>query len=149
MRRFVAGGLACLAIAVAGCGGDAPPAARDETSDPRPPAAGERGLSRRGTYDVRWEPLEGRVPWNEHFSIEVRLHRAATGEPVERAVLEVRCEMPAHGHGMNVVPVVRELGGGVYRADGLLLHMRGDWELGIDVVVDDVAETADFPLRLE
>ena len=37
--------------------------------------------------------------------------------------------MPSHGHGMNYRPTVAALGGGRYRAEGLMFHMPGQWEL--------------------
>ncbi len=64
-------------------------------------------------------------------------------------VVSARCSMPKHGHGMNFVPQGRELGLGLYRVEGMLLHMRGRWVLGIDVILDGLAETADFELLLE
>jgi hypothetical protein len=36
--------------------------------------------------------------------------------------------MPAHRHGMNYAAAVKPLGGGRYRAEGLLFHMAGEWE---------------------
>ena len=67
---------------------------------------------------------------------------------VEGAELFVRCEMPAHGHGMNVEPKAQEEGSGRYLVDGMLLHMTGEWELGVDVVIDGRAESVSFPLTL-
>ena len=47
--------------------------------------------------------------------------------PVE--ALTVAATMPEHRHGMNYRPSVTAAGAGMYRADGLLLHMPGRWEL--------------------
>ena len=85
---------------------------------------------------------------HEHFEIEVRV-TSSTGAPVEDAQVSARCNMPEHGHGMNVIPRGRELGQGLYRVEGMLLHMRGRWVLGIDVILDGLGETADFEILLE
>lgn len=115
---------------------------------PEPAATWVEGTTAKGTYRVRWRPAAESVPLNDYFELEVDLTRAADGAPVAGAGVHVRADMPAHGHGMNVVPAVREVGGGRYRAEGLLLHMRGHWKLGIDVIVEGTAESADFDLDL-
>ena len=52
--------------------------------------------------------------------------------------------MPAHRHGMNYKPTVRALGQGRFVADGLMLHMPGQWRLWFEL--DSSAGAA--PLRL-
>lgn len=124
-----------------------------------PPGAGEdtpeasdwtAGTTAKGTYLVRWRPESGILPRNEYFSLEIEVRRAGPGggAAIEGAQVYVRADMPAHGHGMNVVPAVLEVGGGRYRAEGMLLHMRGDWKLGVDVIVGGTAESANFDLSL-
>ena len=41
--------------------------------------------------------------------------------------------MPAHGHGMNYQALVTPQSPGRYRAEGLLLHMPGRWDLLFEV----------------
>ncbi|WP_299641851.1 FixH family protein [uncultured Ruegeria sp.] len=50
------------------------------------------------------------------------------------AVSEVRVDatMPAHQHGLNYAPKITALGDGVFRADNMLFHMPGLWELRVD-----------------
>ncbi|HEU4646515.1 MAG TPA: FixH family protein [Burkholderiales bacterium] len=57
----------------------------------------------------------------EHFAVEFAVCPAPEG-------VRVDAWMPAHRHGMNYVPAVKALGGGRYRAEGLLFHMPGEWE---------------------
>jgi hypothetical protein len=45
----------------------------------------------------------------------------------------VDATMPQHGHGMNYRPTVEALGDGRFRADGMLLHMPGRWQLSFTV----------------
>jgi hypothetical protein len=49
-----------------------------------------------------------------------------------RAV-RIDATMPEHGHGMNYRPTVQPQGNGRFRADGLLLHMPGRWQLSFAV----------------
>ena len=43
--------------------------------------------------------------------------------------MRVDAHMPEHRHGMNYTASVAPRGGGAFRAEGLLLHMPGRWEL--------------------
>jgi hypothetical protein len=45
----------------------------------------------------------------------------------------VDATMPEHRHGMNYRAGIKSLGEGRWRAEGLLLHMPGRWELRFDV----------------
>jgi hypothetical protein len=47
--------------------------------------------------------------------------------------LRVNAQMPEHRHGMNYRPTVAATGAGRYRAEGLLFHMPGRWQLHFDV----------------
>jgi hypothetical protein len=46
----------------------------------------------------------------------------------------VDATMPEHQHGMNYRPRLLEQEAGRWRADGLMFHMAGRWELRFDVV---------------
>jgi len=56
-----------------------------------------------------------------HFAVEFAVCPAPEG-------VQLDAWMPAHRHGMNYAPSVTALGGGRYRAEGLLFHMPGEWE---------------------
>jgi hypothetical protein len=45
---------------------------------------------------------------------------------------------------MNTSPVVSELGGGTYVAEGLAFHMTGDWRLVVAIDDDSTYERATF-----
>ena len=63
----------------------------------------------------------------KHFVIDVVLcPKANTTLPAE---LRVDATMPEHKHGMNYRPSITSLGAGRYRAEGLMFHMPGRWEL--------------------
>ncbi len=48
-------------------------------------------------------------------------------------LLRLDADMPAHRHGMNYRPGITPLGGGRYRAEGLLFHMPGTWRLRFEL----------------
>jgi len=52
---------------------------------------------------------------------------AKAGPPPQS--LKIDAHMPEHRHGMNYAPKVTALGPGRWRAEGLMLHMPGKWEL--------------------
>ena len=67
------------------------------------------------------------VPVGRHFTIDIALCGAdGSAAPAE---LRVDATMPEHRHGMNYQPRVQRLAPGRYRAEGLLFHMPGRWEL--------------------
>jgi cytochrome c peroxidase len=65
------------------------------------------------------------------FSLEI----AACAKPGNPAPenLKVDAQMPEHRHGMNYAPEVRPVGPGRWRADGLMFHMPGKWELVFEI----------------
>ena len=63
--------------------------------------------------------------------------------------LSVDAAMPEHGHGMNRVPSVAALGDGRFRAEGLLFHMPGRWEIYFDVTRGAITERAQADVELE
>jgi len=67
-----------------------------------------------------------RVTLGEHFVVEFAACAKDGGRAV--AAIAVDAWMPEHRHGMNYRPSVTALGGGRFRAEGLLFHMPGRWE---------------------
>lgn len=105
--------------------------------------------TRDGAYVISWRPVDGEIPINEGFEVEVRLARNdAARTPVAGAQISMTCFMPDHGHGMLREPRSREIGGGEYLVEGLLLHMDGFWTVAITALEDSIASTADDELRL-
>jgi hypothetical protein len=56
--------------------------------------------------------------------------------------------MPHHRHGMNVAPRISASGPGQWRAEGMLMHMSGMWEIDIDLVKDGRSERAQWMVDL-
>jgi cytochrome c peroxidase len=115
-RRAAVRLLAALGLAAAG-----PALACD------PPLEGTRLESSRHVLTYKLDlPAVGK-----HFSIDVGAC-ARSGKPPE--TLAVDAQMPEHRHGMNYRPEVKKVAPGRWRADGLLFHMPGKWQL--EFVVD-------------
>lgn len=108
------------------------------------------GRSADGTYEVHWEPVGGIIPDADPFAIAVAVRRI-DGQPLSTdAVVRVDAEMPHHGHGMNLVPVVkRQVGASRFLAEGMLFHMTGRWVLSVDVEEAGVSERAQWFVDIE
>jgi hypothetical protein len=78
----------------------------------------------------------------EHFALEFAVCPAPEG-------VRVDATMPEHRHGMNYRPTVTAQGGGRYRAEGLMFHMAGRWELVFEVRAGGATERLAQSLRLE
>lgn len=100
---------------------------------PLPPEAGERLDS--GPVQLAWRADPGPIAVGRPFALIVTLC------PAEARLLRVDATMPEHRHGMNYRPSLQPLGGGVWRAEGLLWHMAGRWELRLDVELAGATHT--------
>ena len=103
-------------------------AAVDPAPDCPAPAEGWRLASATLALSVRPEPASPRV--GEPFSLHIALCPAAGGRTVDSLLVDAT--MPEHRHGMNYRPQVHRVDARHFRADGLLLHMPGRWELVLE-----------------
>jgi hypothetical protein len=127
-----------LAILLAGCGksgGDA--------------AATGKGKfeSNDGRYTVELSTSPSPIAVNEPFDVSVTV----TPKSKTAADLEVLVDarMPAHFHGMNRVPKVTRGAGNAWKAEGLLFHMPGHWELYVDITRGGATERAQMDVNLK
>lgn len=90
-----------------------------------PPEAGERLTA--GPVQAAWRADPAELAVSRPFALLVTLC------PADAKLLRVDATMPEHRHGMNYRPSVQPLGDGRWRAEGLLWHMGGRWELRLDV----------------
>jgi hypothetical protein len=102
--------------------------------------------SRAGKYLVCWRSLSGSVPRNQDFELEAWVLR--DGAPVRDAELAVSAWMPDHGHGMLRQPQAVAREDGSFHVSGMLLHMRGHWQLFFEVLEGSLSETAECALDL-
>jgi len=78
----------------------------------------------------------------EHFALEIAVCPTPDG-------LRVDAWMPDHRHGMNYRSSLEALGGGRYRAEGLMFHMAGRWEIFFELRTGEKTERLAHSLRLE
>ena len=78
----------------------------------------------------------------EHFAVDFAVCPAPES-------VRVDAWMPEHRHGMNYRPSVSPQGAGRYRAEGLMLHMAGRWELVFEIRAAGRTERLAQNLRVE
>ena len=89
-----------------------------------------------GALQADWRVAGGAdIAVGRHFAIEVQLC------PAGATLARVDATMPEHRHGMNYRPSLQPLGSGRWRAEGLMFHMAGRWELRLDVAHGGRTET--------
>ena len=102
------------------------------TSVPAVRACGEalgadaRALAGDG-WQLAWRAAPSPIPVGRHFVLDIALC-APAGQALP-ATLHVDATMPEHRHGMNYRPGVSARADGQFRAEGLMFHMPGRWEL--------------------
>jgi len=92
------------------------------------------------TYTILYRTAPLRV--GEHFAVEFAVCPAPESAKVD-------AWMPEHRHGMNYKPTVAALGGGRYRAEGLMFHMAGRWEFVFELRSGGRTERLAHSVRLE
>lgn len=80
-----------------------------------------------GATQLAWRVDGAPITIGRHFVVDVRVC------PADATLQRVDATMPEHRHGMNYRPGLKALGGGRWRAEGLMFHMAGRWELRFDV----------------
>lgn len=125
MTRALAVGMALLAAAAVHANDDC--AARLNSAQPVLRAEAEG-------YTVAFVPVPAPLATGQHFALDIAVCPGAGAAPP--TALRVDADMPAHRHGMNYRPSVAARGAGLYRAEGLLLHMPGRWRFIFDLALD-------------
>ena len=101
-------------------------------------------------WNVRWRPLQWPIPIAEPFDLEVDLSGAP--DRIDGATVIVDAEMPHHGHGMNLVPVIRAVeveDGQRWLVEGMMCHMPGRWEFSVDLLKDGRMERTQWTVELD
>ncbi|HEV7822682.1 MAG TPA: FixH family protein [Burkholderiales bacterium] len=93
-----------------------------------------------GRYSVKFRPVPAKIAVGQHFSLEMAVCANGGAPPPES--IGVDAQMPEHRHGMNYKASVKPSAGGRYRADGLMFHMPGRWEIIFELRAADVTDRA-------
>jgi len=96
-----------------------------------------------GAVQLAWQPAGPAIEVGTHFALDVQLC------PADANLRRVDATMPEHRHGMNYRPSLQALGGGRWRAEGLMFHMPGRWELRFDIDAGGKTETLRQSLSLQ
>jgi hypothetical protein len=103
--------------------------------------------SEKRLFEVRYESTPSPVPLLTLHTWTITITDAA-GAPVRGANVLVLGGMPAHSHGLPTTPVVRELGDGRYRVEGLKFHMPGAWVVAFRIKAPGGTDSVSFALDL-
>ena len=98
-------------------------------------------------YVVAYRTLPSPVVAGEHFVVDFAVCPRRGAQPPES--VRVDASMPEHRHGMNYRPAVVAKGDGRYKAEGLMFHMSGRWEMTFDLVTSAGTEHLAGPLHIE
>jgi hypothetical protein len=90
-----------------------------------------------GAVQAVWKVEGTPIQLGKLFAVEVQVC------PANAVLTRVDATMPEHQHGMNYRPSIRRIGDendGRWRANGLMFHMPGRWEMRFDVQADGRTE---------
>jgi len=73
------------------------------------------------------------APWATGRPVAVDMVVCPKGDAPMPDSVRVDARMPQHGHGMNYRPSITSPAPGRWRAEGLMLHMAGRWELSFEL----------------
>ena len=96
-----------------------------------------------GVVQLAWRAEGGAIVVGRPFALLVSVC------PLDARLRRVDATMPEHRHGMNYRPSLQALGDGRWRAEGLLWHMAGRWELRLDVEAAGATHTLRQSLTLK
>ena len=134
MRCVLAGAVVALVPVVVIATASAPARAADPVPAPCPTGTAWRGIEGPG-LGVAWRVVPGPIVVGRPFSIELAVcARGERAPAIDR--LRVDAWMPEHRHGMNYRPTLTGEPPGPIRADGLLFHMPGRWQLVVELRAD-------------
>jgi len=109
--------------------------------------AGTRRTVEDSRYTIAYVTAPDPVVVGAHFVVDFVVCPRG-GAPAAQSV-RIDAAMPEHGHGMNYRPGVTTTAPGVYRAEGMLFHMPGRWDLAFDVVAGSRTDRLTGTLRVE
>jgi hypothetical protein len=95
-----------------------------------------------GAVQAAWAVASPPIAVGKHFALDIQVC------PLDAVLSRVDATMPEHRHGMNYRPSLKRLGPGQWRAEGLLFHMPGRWQLRLDVQTAGGTESLLAPITL-
>ncbi len=108
---------------------------------------GTTGRAENARYEIVFAAVPAPLAAGKLFSLDLAV--CPRGGAAAPNALAVDATMPEHRHGMNYRPTVVARGTGIYRADGLMFHMPGRWDLLFDLVTPAGTERLTATVLLE
>jgi hypothetical protein len=104
-------------------------------------------VSNGGRYAVELSTSPAAIAVNQPFDVTVTVTpKSGTASDLD---VQVDARMPAHFHGMNRLPKVTRGSGNTWKAEGLVFHMSGHWELYVDIAQGAATERAQLDVDLK
>jgi hypothetical protein len=128
---------AAAAIVLLGC---------DRAPSGLPASLKHRIKSNGGRYAVELETSPSQVQVNQPFDVTVWVMPTSSASPALDVQVDAR--MPAHFHGMTRLAKVTRGSGNSWKAEGMLFHMPGHWELYVDITENGLTERAQLDVDL-
>lgn len=100
-----------------------------------------------GRYGVEVTTSPSPIAVNQPFDVAVTV-TPKSGSAADLEVL-VDARMPAHFHGMNRSAKISRGAGNTWKAEGLIFHMPGHWELYVDITQGGATERAQMDVELK
>ena len=100
-----------------------------------------------GSFVVTYTTDPAPIPSNDYFTVTLSVFDADGTTPLSDAAVVMDAEMTAHGHGMNVDPVVTDNGDGTFSASPFLFQMTGHWTIVFAVTHDGTTEEGYFDVE--
>ena len=104
------------------------------------------GRAANAQYEIAFATRPAPIVAGEHFALDIAVCPRGAAAPARALVVDA--VMPEHRHGMNYRPTVTSPSPGRYRAEGLLFHMPGRWDLLFDVDTGAGTQRLTATLRL-
>ena len=108
---------------------------------------GDKLILENARYQIAYRTDLRPVPVGHHFVVDFAV--CPRGKAAMPTSVRVDANMPDHRHGMNYRPEVTKVAPGFYRAEGLLFHMPGRWDLTFDIVTGNTTQRLASTLRAE
>lgn len=81
-------------------------------------------------FALAWRFVPAKPKIGEFFAVEFAV--CNRNAPATSETLRIDATMPAHRHGMNFQPRIAAIGPNIYRAEGMMFHMPGKWQLAFE-----------------
>ncbi|MDD5760057.1 MAG: FixH family protein [Desulfobulbaceae bacterium] len=98
-------------------------------------------------FKVSYKTAPAPIPINAFHAWTLTVQNA-DGQPVTDAEITVNGSMPAHGHDLQSVPTVKNLGNGDYLVEGVKFFMPGRWVMNFSIKTTNKEDKVTFSVDI-